>query len=154
MKTNENSDINSQPIADNAGKPNNASRDEKGHFMPGVLQPGAKPFKPGETGNPRGSSTTQRLTSALKQLMDKKEGIDEALANVVVSRALRGDIRYMELLFDRVDGKVLDKTEVNLVGTVPVLTPEQALAAIEEAYRKRHASHKKGREEKRHDKTR
>ena len=151
MDTNEESDINSQPIADNAGKPNNTGRDEKGHFLPGVLQPGAIPFKPGETGNPRGSSATQRLTSALKQLMDKKEGIDEALANVVVSRALRGEIRYVELLFDRVDGKVLDKTEINLVGAVPAQTPEEASAAIEEAYRKRHASNKKGRGKKHHD---
>jgi hypothetical protein len=152
METSENSDIN--PTANDSGKPEGSERDEKGRFPPDVLQPGARPFKPGESGNPKGGSAKQRMTSALIQAMNKKEGIDEALANVALSKALKGDIRFMELLFDRIDGKVLEKSEINFIGTVPALKPEEAMAAIEEAYRKRHASNKKGREKKHHDQAR
>jgi hypothetical protein len=154
MATSEESNINSQPTADEAGKTQSAAHDEKGRFLPGVIQPGAKPFKPGETGNPRGGSAKQRMTCALLQAMSKKDGIDEALANVVLSRGLKGDIRFIELIFDRIDGKILEKAEVNLVGAAAAMTPEQALAAIEEAYHKRHASNRQGKEKNHRDKAR
>jgi hypothetical protein len=99
-----------------------------------VLQEGAIPFKPGEGGNPRGGSAKQRMTSALLQAMNKKEGIDEALANVVLSKGLKGDIRFIELIYDRIDGK--PKQDIGISGELGLspwakMSPAERMAALE-----------------------
>ena len=90
-------------------EPVESTHDEQGRFRPGVVQPGANIFKPGQSGNPNGGSQKQRLTSALKRAMDKKEGLDDALINTALSRALKGDFRFFKEIYDRIEGTVAQR---------------------------------------------
>lgn len=114
--------------------PTEPTRDEEGRFRPGVVQPGAKPFQPGQSGNKGGSSKKQRLTSELKRLLDEKDGLSTALMSMAVNRALKGDFRFFKEIIERIDGKVSDKTEVKVVNPQPQQTPQQILAALREAH--------------------
>jgi hypothetical protein len=115
-------------------EPTEPTRDEDGRFRPGVVQPGAKLFKPGQSGNKGGSSQKQRLTSELKRLLDEKEGLPAALMSMAVGRALKGDFRFFKEILERIDGKVTDKTEVKVVNPPPQRTPQEILQALREAH--------------------
>jgi hypothetical protein len=114
--------------------PTEPTRDEEGRFRPGVVQPGATLFKPGQSGNKSGSSKKQRLTSALRKLLDSKEGLDDALMSMAVGRALKGDFRFFKEILERIDGKVTEKTEVKVVNPPPQRTPQEILQALREAH--------------------
>jgi hypothetical protein len=114
--------------------PGESTRDEQGHFLPGVVQPGAKLFPPGKSGNQGGSSQRQRLTAALRRLLDSKEGLDDALMSMAVGRALKGDFRFFKEILERIDGKVTDKTEVKVVDPPPRRTPQEIMRALREAH--------------------
>ena len=72
-------------------------------------------FKPGQSGNPSGrrkGPQGKSIAKAIKGLVDEGlEGKDlaEALARVAVKRALSGDIRFYQMILERIDGKVADK---------------------------------------------
>lgn len=83
-------------------------------------------IKPGQVLNPNGrpkSTDSKCLTSTLKNFLDKeikreydgkktsKHGIIEHLVNVLVNKALSGDQRAIELIFDRVEGKIKSQEE-------------------------------------------
>ncbi len=78
-----------------------------------------KPFKPGQCGNPNGRPKGSGVTDRLKKLLDeevtlkgKQTTMAEALAQVVLNKALKGDHKFVKELLDRVEGKVTDKLEV------------------------------------------
>lgn len=84
-----------------------------------------KPFAPGQSGNPKGRPKNEfSLTALLRQAMEK-DAIDgvkipagktvaQALVERVVELALTSnDFRYVKEIWDRMDGKVPDKIEVN-----------------------------------------
>ncbi len=72
-----------------------------------------KPWKPGQSGNPGGRPKRDAITAALRdQLQSKMPGRDErtvaeAIAFVLVKRALRGDVRAIREIMDRTEGKPL-----------------------------------------------
>ncbi|MGZ3353275.1 MAG: hypothetical protein ACXVCF_00145 [Isosphaeraceae bacterium] len=62
-------------------------------------------FKPGESGNPSGSSRKARLTARLLQLFDDMAA-DGPFLQVGLKAALEGDFRFWSYLFDRIDGRI------------------------------------------------
>ncbi len=70
------------------------------------------PFLPGKSGNPNGSAGTKPLTNALISRLnwseDEKEKprtVAQAIVEKLISNALLGDQRSIEMIFDRVEGK-------------------------------------------------
>lgn len=91
-------------------------------FKPGVTPPGARPWKPGESGNPEGSSRGRRLTTLLLGKLktafpgDTKGRLTQTLVVEALLRAgILGNVPALKLIFDRVDGPVLGDE-----GTLPL----------------------------------
>ncbi len=73
-----------------------------------------KGFMPGQSGNPRGGPRGPRtLTTRLRKIIDQetKDGKDygDLVMQVLVKAALKGDMKAMSLLLDRVDGKAVQE---------------------------------------------
>lgn len=90
-------------------------------------------YKPGESGNlkgrPKGSGVTDRLRALLDEEVDlggKKMTMAEALAKVVVKKALKGDHKFVKELLDRTEGKVSDKLE--LEGEISIIEQRFVIA--------------------------
>lgn len=64
-----------------------------------------KPFAPGSSGNPSGSSKKARLTAALHRLLDV-DGAEDAFAKVGMDEALAGVFKFWRTILDRVDGRI------------------------------------------------
>ena len=64
-----------------------------------------RPFAPGQSGNPLGSSKRQRLTAKLHQLLDV-EGVEEAFAKAGLDRGLAGEFPFWREVLARVDGLI------------------------------------------------
>lgn len=99
-------------------------------FKKGVTPPGAKPFQPGQSGNPAGRpkgsvdimTRVQRLLEgdadlpkALKEVIaarcgDDKKALDAIFISLLLE-ALQGDAKAAKELLDRGYGKVADKLE-------------------------------------------
>jgi Family of unknown function (DUF5681) len=68
-------------------------------------------FQPGQSGNLAGrprnviSVEMKRMLGEMCPLHKDGSTWAQAIARVVLSKALRGDIRYVEVVFDRVEGK-------------------------------------------------
>lgn len=74
-------------------------------------------WQPGQSGNPKGRPKGLSITTLLHQLLDKlapgtQLSIAEALTNVAVREAMKGDFRFFKEIWDRVDGPVAQKLEV------------------------------------------
>ncbi len=69
-----------------------------------------KGFRPGRSGNPAGRPKGQSLTALLRAELEK-DGHAQALAEMIVAKALSGDIHFCKLILDRTEGKVPDKVE-------------------------------------------
>jgi hypothetical protein len=67
-----------------------------------------KGFRPGRSGNPAGRPKGQSLTALLRAELDKNDNA-QALAEMIVARALSGDIHFCKLILDRTEGKVPDR---------------------------------------------
>ena len=78
--------------------------------MPGGIT--GKGFLPGQSGNPGGLQKGKRITTlireALEQDIDGKKVV-EALAQIIIREALKGDFRFAREILDRIDGKVPDR---------------------------------------------
>lgn len=85
-----------------------------------------KSFKKGESGNPKGRPKGQSLTSILQDAVDrkisktdplsglkKKVTISKALAYSVISKGLKGDIKAINMIFDRLEGKPKQSIEMD-----------------------------------------
>ena len=69
-------------------------------------------FKKGETGNPNGRPPGQTLTARLRKILDREvsgKKIADLLMEEMAKGALKGDFRFMQEIFNRIDGKVPDK---------------------------------------------
>lgn len=71
--------------------------------------PGNRPFKKGQSGNPRGrpKKLPQLDTLLAEVLGDEKDGVTaaEAILRAIRAKAARGDVRAAEVLLDRAWGK-------------------------------------------------
>lgn len=65
-------------------------------------------FKPGQTGNPNGSSRKQRFTSALVKLLDDGN-LDDPFVQAGITAALGGDFNFWRYLYERIEGKIPDQ---------------------------------------------
>jgi hypothetical protein len=72
-------------------------------------------FKPGQSGNPGGRPKGTSLTKLICGLLEQGElkgasvegpRVADGLAHVIVKKALEGDYRFVELVMNRIDGKV------------------------------------------------
>lgn len=87
-------------------------------------------WKPGQSGNPRGPTPKgERLTDFLRAALEIN-GRRAKLADVVAKRALQGDIKFIELIFDRIDGAVAKPLELGGPGggAIPVQHYDAAAA--------------------------
>lgn len=70
-------------------------------------------FTPGQSGNPAGRPKGRSLTARLRDIVERSNGttkdIGDAVMEVLVKSALKGDMKAMALLLDRVDGKVIQQ---------------------------------------------
>lgn len=84
-------------------------------FKKGVTPPGAKPFKKGQSGNPKGKPCKiPGLDNLLAEVLgEDKDGITAAKAILMALRAkaTKGDVRAAEVLLDRAYGKAKQVTE-------------------------------------------
>ena len=82
-------------------------------------------WKPGQSGNPNGRPSKENcLTSLLKEAMkmvDKKKKLTYAqlLVITLINRALLGDTKAIDMILDRVDGKVVQPVSGPGGGPIP-----------------------------------
>jgi len=67
---------------------------------------GLKPWKPGETGNPKGRPKRPDMNEALDRVISESPHLLAKLINVGIDRAIAGDFRYWQAIYDRLNGKV------------------------------------------------
>jgi hypothetical protein len=76
-------------------------------------------FKPGQSGNPGGCPPGRSLTARLRDLLEKgeiggkpiKDGrqVADLLMEALLKGALKGDVRHIQEVYNRVEGKVPDR---------------------------------------------
>ena len=71
-----------------------------------VKQCNNKGFKPGVSGNPAGRPPVDKALSDCLRIVVNKN--NKALAEKLVKLALHGSVRAFELIFERMEGKVMD----------------------------------------------
>lgn len=64
-----------------------------------------RPWQPGQSGNPNGSSAKQRLTNKLLKMLDEK-GLDEPFLKAGMAAALKGDFAFWKYIYERIDGPI------------------------------------------------
>jgi hypothetical protein len=84
-------------------------------------------WKPGFCPNPGGRPRGRSLTARLNDLLDKNEingepvkdgkQVADLVIEVIIERALRGDFKFVDLVFNRIDGKLSDTLVVDSNGT-------------------------------------
>ena len=98
-----------------------------GRFLPGVRQPGSKPWQPGQSGNPAGTSKVQRLTRKLVEALEKNDGeMADALVRVALKEALKGNYQFWQHIFDRSDGSIAQRLAGHDGGPLSAGGPTQA----------------------------
>lgn len=84
------------------------NRDEKGRFVPGV------------SGNPKGRPPKEHsLTDAVREFFDANPEKKHELVKSVVNRAVRGDVTAAKLVWEYMDGKATQRTEIKDVTEEP-----------------------------------
>lgn len=68
-------------------------------------------WKPGQSGNPGGLQKGKSLTAVLRELLDQipkgdNKKLKEAVVKALLKKALTGDTRALDIIFDRTEGKV------------------------------------------------
>ncbi len=69
------------------------------------------PYKPGESGNPGGRPKGKSLTAVLRELLDEiprgdTAKLKERIVKALLDKALKGDTKALDLIFERADGKI------------------------------------------------
>ena len=77
-----------------------------------------KPFKKGQSGNPGGRPKWKHLTEMLKR--EENQPKLEALVRVGYDKALEGDMRAVEFIADRLEGKVATRLQVEQPTDKPI----------------------------------
>ena len=103
------------------------------------------PWKPGQSGNPRGRPKERPIAAELKKLAAEQIKVSaggkdiegsrlELLARVAWGKAMKGDFRFVKELLERIDGKVIEQIDLTAdvnVQDLPGLT-EKDLAKLGE----------------------
>jgi len=78
------------------------------------------PFKPGQSGNPKGRPKGSGITDKLKALLDsevilkgEKLTMADAIAQVIINKALKADHKFVREILDRTEGKVTDNVKID-----------------------------------------
>jgi hypothetical protein len=83
-------------------------------------------FKKGRSGNPKGRPKIPDINEALAEILsDEKDGVN-ALKAVLMSlraRAIKGDVRAIEVLLDRTYGKSKNHTDITSNGNTIAVAP-------------------------------
>ena len=77
----------------------------------GNFPPEAHRFKPGQSGNPSGRPKGTSLTARLRKILDEVEDgktVAQRLMEAGVEAAKKGDFRFWNAIFERMEGKVPD----------------------------------------------
>jgi hypothetical protein len=64
------------------------------------------PWKPGESGNPKGRPKRPDMNEALDRVLVNSPDLLDKLVEVGLKQALGGDFRYWQAIYDRLNGKV------------------------------------------------
>jgi hypothetical protein len=81
------------------------------------------PWRPGESGNPRGSSDKQRLTNRLRKFLDEN-GYEDQIVRTWVAAALGDEqmlggrkpiFSFLKEALDRIDGPVTQRVDAQIV---------------------------------------
>jgi hypothetical protein len=83
-------------------------------------------FKKGESGNPKGRPKIPELNGALAEILsDEKDGVMalKAVLMALRARAVKGDVRAIELLLDRAYGKSKGHTDITSNGETIAVAP-------------------------------
>jgi hypothetical protein len=64
-----------------------------------------KPWEPGQSGNPGGSSKKQRFRMALVRQLDEQNA-DDDLMKTAISMAKSGDFQFWKYLYELIEGKL------------------------------------------------
>jgi Family of unknown function (DUF5681) len=88
-------------------------------------------WKPGQSGNPGGRPKGRSLTSRIRDLLDTNEidgkpiedgkQVADLVVDVIIERALRGDFKFVDLVMNRIDGKLPDTVVVDSNGTTDTI---------------------------------
>jgi hypothetical protein len=87
------------------------------------------PWKPGQSGNPAGRPKGRTVGAVLRDRLaatpdDDERPLADRVTDVIVREALAGDIRFVELLLNRTEGKVPDRVlHSDDDATPPRITP-------------------------------
>lgn len=122
-------------------KPTNA-----GDPPPGASPRSRKPppvatrWKKGQSGNPKGRPKGSGLTDAVRKVLNQEHNgrpVVEVLAEIVVKHALAGKYTFAKEIWDRIDGRVQDRVEVESRGEQRVVLTIPAPRVIGEVDRAR-----------------
>lgn len=95
-------------------------------FKKGETPIGAKPFKKGQSGNPKGKQPKiPKLDVLLAEVLgEEKDGVEAAKAILMALRAkaTKGDVRAAEVLLDRAYGKAKQGLELTGADGGPIRT--------------------------------
>lgn len=69
-----------------------------------------KPFKPGQSGNPKGRPKGQGITDRILRRLNEDDGkLAEDIAEVIIKKAKAGDFNFCKTVLERIDGKIPDR---------------------------------------------
>jgi len=112
----------------------------------GTIPPVEHRWKPGQSGNPKGTAGPGRsIQAAMRKLMNEDyQGKDlaVAMAKIAVQRALRGDYKFFEIVMERIDGKVVQELNAE-IRSVSKAYPADVLEDVLNAGRNRRTTTKK-----------
>ena len=102
------------------------------------------PFQPGQSGNPGGRPRLKPLSDAYRKALSEVDPNDkqkrtraEVIAEAVVARAIQGDVRALQELTDRAEGKVTQPISGPDEGPLNIqlsgMTPEERDKAMDDA---------------------
>jgi hypothetical protein len=74
-----------------------------------------KPFKKGQSGNPKGRPPIRDIKVVLQELLSQEKNgtqLIDGLMSVVVNKALKGDLKAVDMLLSYTFGKATQRTEI------------------------------------------
>lgn len=77
-----------------------------------------RPFQKGQSGNPKGrpkdAILTKEIRSQLNDVRDDGKTNAQAIVESMIERAVKGDVRAADLIFNRIEGKPLQSVDLDL----------------------------------------
>lgn len=73
-------------------------------------------FGPGNNANPKGRPVGQTLTEQMRQMLESRPEIREALIQKTIAKALEGDPAFTKLLWSYLDGMPKQNVDVTTLG--------------------------------------